>query len=101
MEKLESILHAEDEARATISEAHEAARVIVADAKALATERKATIDAEARQRAVAASEATLSQARKEAAQVAAGASAVLESEIARATQRLDGAVATVMSELVG
>lgn len=101
MEKLESVLRAEDDARATVTEAHMRALTLLDEARARASAIRVDSEAEARTRAEAAQAETLENALAEAGTIAVGAHSDQVSALKRATGRVDVAVAAVMKELVG
>lgn len=101
MEKLESVLRAEDDARAIFSEAQSRAQSILEEARTRSLTLRADSDAEAKAHAAMARAQTIEAARTEATGVVAGAEAAQAATLSQATVRVDAAVATIMDELVG
>lgn len=101
MEKLESILLAEDEARDAVVAAREAAQTTLSEARARAARDRADTIAAARERATAESDAALAAARDEASGIAAAANAQEAAMRTLAESRMHDAVESVVSELVG
>lgn len=101
MEKLESVLRAEDDARATVTDAHSQAATLKAETLAKVASLILDADTEARDRAETARDATVAQARTEAAAIVASAHIEQMTTVESATKRIDVAVSTVMKELVG
>ncbi len=100
MEKLESILRAEDKARDTVAAAREEAQRIRGEAKVAAAERRSAIEAEARARVEVQRASALQQAEAEAERITLEAAARQEAEFTSAVGRVDGAVASILPELV-
>lgn len=101
MEKLESVLCAEDDARATVSEAHSRAENILKEAQTLAVTLRVDSDADAKAQAATARTQMVEAARTEAAAIVADAEAAQSVTLSQAAVRVDAAVAAIMDELVG
>jgi len=101
VEKLEKILQAEDDAHAALADARDAARVIVEEARARASEIRVAVAQEARISAEAAREALLERAQAEAAEVATRATHEARAALVAAEARLSGAVERALRQLVG
>jgi len=101
VEKLESVLRAEDEARNVVATARDEALETLVAAKSTAAQEHAAIISEAKERSAQASTAVLARAHDDAEQIAGEARVRREAERAFAASRLESAVASVMAELVG
>jgi vacuolar-type H+-ATPase subunit H len=101
MEKLEKILRAEDDARATVADARTEAQRIVSEARAAAAlilrDGRATMKADAAVRR----DAVLAQARADAAALEAAGVESARAVLDGARSRTDAAVAAVLSVLKG
>lgn len=101
VEKLESVLRAEDDARATVSEAHSRAENILKEAQTRSVTLRADTEAEARAQAATARAQAIDAARTQAAAIVADAEAAQSVTLSQAAVRVDAAVAAIMDELVG
>jgi len=101
VEKLESVLRAEDDARSTVSDSRERAQNLLAEARVRALKLRADSDAEARIRATADRVAIIDTARAEADTIASGAASAQATTLERASGRIDAAVAALLDEMVG
>ena len=102
MEKLESVLRAEDDARATVSEAHSRAENILKEAQAQSPSRFArTPTLKPKAQAATARTQMVEAARAEATAIVADAEAAQSATLSQAAVRVDAAVAAIMDELVG
>ena len=99
MEKLETILRAEDAARARVSGAHEEAGRIIKDAVARAAEIHAAAHAAAAADADARVAAIIEAATREAAELTAASARSLERTLDEAGSRIENAIGAVLSEL--
>jgi len=101
VEKLESVLRAEDDARATVSEARSRAENILKEAQTRSVTLRVDSDAAANTQAATARAQMIDAARTEAAAVVAGSKVAQATTLSQATARVDAAVASIMDELVG
>lgn len=100
MEKLERILHAEEGARARVSEARSEAARIVREATERAAEVRARAEQDAAAAAAAQAGAIVQSARDSIERTQAEAAIALSEVLEQAEARFDSALAAVLSEMV-
>lgn len=99
MEKLETILRAEDAARARVSDAHEEAGSILKDAVSRSAEIQAAAHDAACADADARVAAVVQAAASDAAELTAASGRVLEQTLSEAESRVESAIGAVLAEL--